>query len=103
MYPDGEHRHTAISHDVLGDAAQKQMRQSRAAVGPHHDHLAVQLQCSIYDRRTWRSFTNQGFGIRRQFFQLVHVPMRLLAQHGKRITASRYRTYLRSLLSKLAS
>jgi hypothetical protein len=53
MHAYSKHRYLAVSHDVLGNAAQKQMRQSRAAVGSHYYHLAIQFQRGIHNLRTW--------------------------------------------------
>ena len=60
---DSKHRNLAVAHDVIGNTAQKQMLQSRAAVGSHYDHLAIQFQCGIHNRGTRRSFTNDSLSI----------------------------------------
>jgi hypothetical protein len=50
---DSKHRQLAVPHDVLRNATQKQMRQSRAAVGSHYDHLALQFQSRVHNHGTW--------------------------------------------------
>jgi len=48
MGADCKHRYAAAPHDVLRKAAQQQMHQSRATVGSHDDHLAIQVQRGIH-------------------------------------------------------
>jgi hypothetical protein len=46
---------------VLGHATQEQVRQPRAAMSAHHDHLASQVCCGIHDNGPWCSFQSHGF------------------------------------------
>jgi len=58
---------------------------------PHYDHLAIEFQRGLHNRRTYRRFTNKSLGIRRQSPQLVHIVLSCLPQQWKRIGA-RHRT-----------
>src|SRR5579864_3439436 len=87
MRADGEHGYLAISDDILRNAAEQQMCQSGAAMGSHDDHLAVQFERGIDNRRARRTFANQRFGIGDQLLKLVHVPQSSLTQQRKWIKA----------------